>query len=380
MPSAELPVVDMHVHVGLVGSRWPHWGRMSSEYRSSIVYRTFLLYARVAEDQVCDELLREKTLQAVAESRVDYVVGLALDPVYTPDGRRAEARSYLWVDNDYVLDLRAASNGRILLGASVHPYDPDFRERVRKYVDQGAVLLKWLPSAQQIDLEDPRIGPALEFLADAGPDGRPLPLLLHCGPEYAIPSTDPRTTSYDYLHWSTWDNVVNLLRFKKRWYPRNEGRIRASLERGLNAGAVIIFAHCGLPYFFGSALGRIFEHSEARQVASFLRATAQGAYAGKCLADVSALATPFRKSYFNDVKALPQELLLYGSDFPTPVFELTADAGEMIEDLRAVVDGHLERIIVPQENLLDVNLREMRYFFAGSPLFTNFARYGFLRT
>jgi len=379
VPNAEFPVVDMHVHVGLVGDRWPQWGRMSAEYRSSLVYKTFLVYGRIPEDNVCDEVLRRKTLEVVAESSVDYVVGLALDPVYTPDGRRAEARSHLWVDNDYVIDLSNASNGRILLGASVHPYDPAFRERVAKYVDQGAVLLKWLPSAQQIDLEDRRVAAALEFLAAAGPEGSPLPLLLHCGPEYAIPSTDPRTSSYDYLHWSSWDSLVNLLRFGKRWHRRDERRIRANLERGLQAGAVIIFAHCGLPYFFGSTLGRLFEHSEADQVAGYLQRTAQNAYRGKCLADISALATPFRKSYFNQVRTLPQELLLYGSDFPTPIFELSADAGEMIEDFRAVIDGHLERIIVPQDNLLDVNLRELGHYFAGSPVFTNFARHGFLK-
>jgi predicted TIM-barrel fold metal-dependent hydrolase len=379
MPENEFPVVDMHVHVGLVGDRWPQWGRMSAEFRSKTVYKTFLLYARVAEDAVCDELLRQKTLEVVAESSVDYIVGLALDPVYTPDGRRAEARSHLWVDNDYVIDLRSASNGRILLGASVHPYDPSFKERVRKYVDLGAVLLKWLPSAQQIDLEDLRVRSALEFLATAGPGGHPLPVLLHCGPEYAIPSTDTRTSSYDYLHWSSWDSFVNLFRFRNRWQVRHEGRIRENLERGLEAGAAIIFAHCGLPYFFGSTLARIFEHSEADQVADYLQRSIQGAYQGRCYADISALATPFRKSYFGKVRSLPQELLLYGSDFPTPIFELSADAGEMIEDLRAVIDGHLDRIIVPQDNLLDVNLRELRHFFTASPVFTNFARHGFLR-
>ncbi|MEW6051088.1 MAG: hypothetical protein AB1644_08535 [Candidatus Zixiibacteriota bacterium] len=378
MPDQEYPIVDMHFHVGLVGDTWPHLGRMSHEYRSLPVYKIFLLYAHVEEDQVCDAVLKEKTLEVINSSGVDKVVCLALDPVCTEAGQRAESRSHLWVDNEYVIELRNELEDRILLGASVHPYDLQFKERVKQYVDKGAVLLKWLSSAQQIDLAHPKVGDALEFLATVKPGGKPLPLLLHCGPEYAIPSTDSRTTSFDYLHWSTWDSVVNFFRFSKKWHKPDIPRIVQNLERGLTAGAVISFAHCGLPYFFGGVLGGLFEHSEFDQVAELLRRTAAGEFQGKCLADISALATPLRKNYFSKVRTLPQELLLYGSDFPTPVFELSADAGEMIEDLRAVLDGHLDRIAIPQDNLLDVNLRELRNAFPGSPVFTNFARHGFV--
>ena len=127
----------------------------------------------------------------------------------------------MWVSNEYVLELAAElkamlppeEQGRrgILLGASVHPYAPNFRERVAWCVDHGAVLLKWLPSAQQINLADDRVGAALEFLATAR-QGRPLPVLLHVGTELAIRTTDPKTTSYDFLSWSTWDRFWNRLR------------------------------------------------------------------------------------------------------------------------------------------------------------------------
>ena len=40
-------VIDVHVHVGLVGDRWPRWGRMSEWYRRQITYRVFLLFARI---------------------------------------------------------------------------------------------------------------------------------------------------------------------------------------------------------------------------------------------------------------------------------------------------------------------------------------------
>jgi hypothetical protein len=84
--------------------------------------------------------------------------------------------------------------------------------------------------------------------------------------------------------------------------------------------------------------------------------------------------TPFRQSYFDDLNRLPEDTLLYGSDFPTPTFELSADLEEVMNDLKAVAKGDLERIVVPQDNLLDVSLREMRSAFAGHAMFTNFAR------
>jgi len=380
MSPNSLPVVDMHCHVGLVGDRWPQWGVMSDEYRRELAFKIFLLYARVAEDQVSDQGLRAKVIEAIAGSGLDKVVCLALDPVYTESGRRKESASHFWVDNDYILELQKDLPGRILLGASVHPYDQEFESRVRKYVDKGTVLIKWLPSAQQIDLASERALRAMKFLATAGPGGRALPLLLHTGPEYAIPTSDKRTQSYDFLTWSWRDDFGNFFRPRgKKWRRIDVKRIRGNLEAALNEGADIIFAHSGLPYFSGGILGGLLEHSEFKTVKEFLERTERGEFKGRCFADLSAIATPFRKKYFSDLRKLPQDLLLYGSDFPTPAFELSADLDEIINDFKAVMTGQLYRVVVPQDNLLDVNLRELRHAFPESPVFTNFARHGFVR-
>ena len=95
---------------------------------------------------------------------------------------------------------------------------------------------------------------------------------------------------------------------------------------------------------------------------------------GRCYADLSACATPFRRAYFDDIAKLPPELLLFGSDAPTPVFELSADLEEAWKDFKAILDGKLERIVIPQDNLLDVNCRELEHYFPGHPMFTNFAK------
>jgi len=154
-------LIDMHFHVGLRGDEFPHWGQMSEEYRKLLVYRVFLLYGRMKPENVTDRTLRTATEKVINETKHDHIVCLALDPVYDHKGVRKPKQSNLWVDNEYILDLRRSLGEKVMLGASVHPYDPDFQNRVRKYVEKDAVLLKWLPSAQQIDLADEKVKDAL---------------------------------------------------------------------------------------------------------------------------------------------------------------------------------------------------------------------------
>jgi predicted TIM-barrel fold metal-dependent hydrolase len=369
-------VIDVHAHVGLKGDRYEDLGRFSAWYQRQLVYKIFLLYARVDETEVCDTVLMERTLEAIDQSGVDKVVCLALDHVFDEAGAPRPDKSHMWVSNNYIVDyLRPRLPDRILFGASVHPYDGNFENRVKKCVDDDAALMKWLPSAQHINLADDRTGKALEFLAHAGKGGKALPLLLHVGPEHAIFSTDPRTESYSYVRWTWKDKVANSLRDKKERLavPQVE-KIQQNLRKALDAGAVIIFAHCGLPYFFGGFLGRFLEHSDFKTVKSYLEETATANSGGACYADVSAICTPFRKRYFDAVEKLPRERLLFGSDFPTPVFELSADLKENLKDFKALLKGDFWRILVPQDNLIDVCHRELRYFFPGHPMFANFNR------
>jgi len=368
--------IDMHCHVGLLGDDHPRWGRLSDWYRKQITYRVFLLYGGMRHEDVSDRTLRAATEKAIAECTLDHVVCLALDPVYDESGVRREDRSHMWVDNDYVLDLRRTLGNKVMLGASVHPFDPTFRERVKRYVGLGAVLLKWLPSAQQIPLWHPKVKEGLEFLATAGADDVPLPLLLHVGPEYAIPSSDPRTHSYDFLSWSFWDRLGKWFRGSGGWHVPDVAGIRASLDAAMDAGATIIFAHCGLPYFAPwGAIGRMLEHSDFAVVKHYLeRYHPDAGTRGRCYADVSACPTPFRQTYFPDIRALPPAALLFGSDFPTPVFELSAGLEENLRDLGDVLNGKFQSIVVPQGNLIDVNLRELEWAFPGHPMFENGGR------
>lgn len=375
MAPHEQRVIDLHFHAGLVGDRWPQWGKLSEHFQRQIAYAGFLAYARIRREDVSDPVLRDATERVIGScAQVDRIVCLALDCVVDPDGRERLDRTHMWVANEYVQELQRGLPSKVLFGASVHPYRSDFEERVRTCVGNGAVLLKWLPSAMGIDLADPRIAARLRFLATAR-DGRPLPLLLHCGPEYAIPPVEAGSATLDWLSCEPWERLAGRLRWGRGWRPPQVRAIHDNLQAGLHAGATIIFAHCGFPYFASGPLGRIIEHSEAATVRAFLGGNPAGADAAGCsFADVSACCTPFRRPLFDEIRALPDRFLLFGSDFPTPVFELSAGRKEVEEDFRAVLRGELDRIIIPEDNLVDVNYLELHHFFPGHALFTNFGR------
>lgn len=369
-------VVDVHVHTGVVGNGvFRGMGLLSEHYRSQIGYKIFLLFANVKETEVNDTKLHEKLLDTIANCGLYGVVCLAVDHVYDRNGTARPDLSEVWVGNDYILKLRedaGAGGTKVFFGCSVHPYDPMFETKVRQCVDKGAVVIKWLPSAMQFDLAEELVRQRMVFLATAK-DGRPLPLLLHIGGEYAIPTTYERTQSWDFCSWSWRDNLMNSWPFRNRWHTPKVPEIRANIHSALQAGAIVIFAHCGLPYFAPKWLGFL-EHSDFDFVSSMVKRNLGNPYPGRCYADISALCTPTRTSYFADVKKLPEEYLLYGSDFPTPTFEIGADAKENWRDLKAFMNGDFLRIAVPQDNLIAVNHREMRAVFGGSAVYTNFAR------
>ncbi|MCP4582842.1 MAG: hypothetical protein GY839_14625 [candidate division Zixibacteria bacterium] len=365
--------IDMHLHVGLLGDRWPEWGHFTDWYRRQIVYKIFLLYGRVKEADISDTYLRDKTIEVIGQSKLDKVVCLALDPVYDSKGKRRPDLSHVWVDNDFIIkELREKLPDKVLLGASVHPYDLKFKDRVKYCVDQGAVLLKWLPSVQFIDLAEDKARDAMISLAKAGPNGKPLPLLLHVGPEYAIPTSNEKYRPYDYLSWTWRDKFLNFFRGGKRWHAPKVKKIHKNIKAALDEGVTIIFAHCGVHYFASGLIGEVLEHNEFNTVKKYLERTGKGEFKGKCYGDVSAFCTPVRIQYAPKIKKLPPELILFGSDFPTPAFELSADLKENMRDLKAILKGDFYRIIIPQDNLLDVNYNELQVVFPDHKMFTNF--------
>src|SRR5262249_55287211 len=116
---------------------------------------------------------------------LDRLVLFALDGVYREDGMLDRERTSLLVPNEYAFQV-AARHPKILIGASVNPLREDALEELERVAKAGAVLVKWLPTAQAIDPAHPRCQPFYEKMKELG-----LPLLSHVGTEFALPSQEP---------------------------------------------------------------------------------------------------------------------------------------------------------------------------------------------
>jgi len=85
------------------------------------------------------------------------------------------------VPNAYAAHIAAEHPARFMWVASVHPYREDAVTQLDDALQGGAVALKWLPSAMNIDLRDARCRAIYERLAATG-----VPLIVHCGEEKAV--------------------------------------------------------------------------------------------------------------------------------------------------------------------------------------------------
>ena len=106
----------------------------------------------------------------------------AFEQAHDDAGRPQPAHSSFHVPDAYAAHIARQHPGRFDWVASIHPYRDDALARLDAALAAGAVAVKWLPSAMNIDLRDSRCRPFCERLARAG-----RPLIVHCGEEKAVP-------------------------------------------------------------------------------------------------------------------------------------------------------------------------------------------------
>lgn len=210
---------------------------------------------------------------------------LAFDAACDERGRPHADWTTLHVPNRYAAQIAAAQPQRFAWVASVHPYRPDAIERLDAALQQGALAMKWLPSAMNIDLADARCRPFYERLRGAG-----MPLIVHCGEEMAVRGAD-RAAYGNPLH----------------------------LRAALSAGVRVIAAHA-------ASLGYAADldvRSRPRRAAFDLwaRLMDEPASRGLLFADISAVFQTNRSAAV--WRTLLQredwhERLLHGSDYPLP--------------------------------------------------------------
>ena len=179
-PQVGKTIVDAHVHVAGLG--YGDSGCFINEkMRDNIRFPFYLWAMGVSEEELVqhgDRILFDKLSTSIQTSAtVAKAVVLAMDGYVTAEGLLDEDRTQIYVPNDYVARETARFNN-LLFGASVNPNRPDAIERLRTAKQDGAVLVKWIPSIMNIDPADPRHIPFYDAVAKLD-----IPLLTHTGME-----------------------------------------------------------------------------------------------------------------------------------------------------------------------------------------------------
>jgi predicted TIM-barrel fold metal-dependent hydrolase len=269
--------IDIHVHlvgVGTAGSGC--W--MAPRLQRRLVFRYLKWRFGITDEQVrasVDQDWAARIAAAIRESELDRAAVLGFDGAYDSAGRLDEARSQLVVPPAWVFEACRRHPDALLPAPSLNPFRRDALERLEECIEGGAVLLKWLPSAQGIDPASPRLALFYRRLAESR-----LPLLVHSGGgEQTFRELDPELNDV--------------------------GRLRVPLD----AGVVVICAHSGAPVVL----------SRRPDQTPLLREML-GSYPDLWL-DNSGMANPSRFPSLPRFARDPlfQQRTLYGSDYPIPV-------------------------------------------------------------
>lgn len=265
-------IVDMHIHV--VGRSSKHENHLSDRLQNSRIMRRILKQNGIDDphcysDEEFDESVLKKVAIQLEESRLDHGVVLALDAAYSPDGKRMDDFSEFVISNDFIVKL-AEKSKKVLMGGSVHPYRKDALAELERCINNGAKLIKWIPSVQNIDLEHPQCVPFYTLLKK-----HRIPLLVHIGNEHSLKSFN---TQLNHI---------------------------SKIKTPLDMGVTVIAAHLGT---------RMFYHEKC----FFKEWTNLLGQHENLYGDISAFTLPLRTRYLKIIHNSPDltSRVFYGSDFP----------------------------------------------------------------
>lgn len=271
-PLPAAPLLDMHCHTAGLGAGGSGCF-ISNDLRHSYKLNFYLKSLGVTEEEILREgdalVLRRLSERLAASSRVNRAVILALDGVIGADGQLDRTQTEIYVPNEF-LAAEIPKHPNLLWGASINPYRPDALERLAWARAHGAVLIKWLPSVQNIDPADEHLVPFYRKMVELG-----LPLLAHTGDEHSF------TKARDELS--------------------DPERLRLALREGVT----IIAAHAATP---GTVHGERALDRLARMMPDNPR----------LYADISSLTQINKRGYLAEILRRPefQGRLVYGTDYP----------------------------------------------------------------
>ena len=195
-PLPEEGIVDMHCHVNGIGEGGSGCF-ISDEFRKDGRYQPYLRSFGVSEQELKergDGLVVERLSQMLAESKfVKKAVVVAMDGVYDSEGFLDTHQTQVYVPNEFVAEA-VSRHSNLLFGASVNPYRKDWRASLDWAKNNGAVLVKWIPSVMNIDPSDLKIEPFYKKLAELK-----IPLLTHAGEDQSFPTANDELCDPDRL-------------------------------------------------------------------------------------------------------------------------------------------------------------------------------------
>jgi mannonate dehydratase len=298
-------VLDTHVHViGLGrGGTGCRVGERLQSPSNPVEYFKFGVYLRASgvddlanADQQYVARLRELMRAQKPHGRA---LIFAFDQAYDEAGRPLPEATEFYTPNEYVLALAREAPDVFVPCASVHPYRPDAVDALERAAAAGAVAVKWLPNAQQMDPSNPRCDAFYDALARLR-----LPLISHAGEEKAV-------------HAEAAQRLGNPL------------HLRRPLERGVT----VVVAHC-------ASLGQNPDLDAPGQpwvdnFDLFLRLLEEPRWDGRLFGDTSALTQVNRIGRpLRTLLARPElhRRLVNGSDYPLPAINALLQTRAIVKE------------------------------------------------
>lgn len=180
-------VLDTHVHVvglGRGGSGCEVGPRLQSVL-NPMEYMKFSIYLAASGvtdlDEADQQYVARLTELVKSQSPHGRALLFAFDRAHDEQGNPLPDQSEFYTPNEYVLGLAAAAPDLFVPAASVHPYRADAIATLEAAVNRGAVAVKWLPNAMNIDPSSPKCDAFYDALAKLG-----VTLITHAGEEKAV--------------------------------------------------------------------------------------------------------------------------------------------------------------------------------------------------
>ncbi len=267
-------ITDMHIHIASLNQR--NGSFVSEKFKKSLTASHFYkslgltksdIFTKDPED--LDNLIIEKFLALIDQSKIDHVMLLGLDAAYTKDGIIDQKNTKMITSENFLQTVKEKSKS-IIIAPSIHPYRKDALSKLEELRSRGVKIIKWIPAAQNIEPDSHLCIPFYEKIKELN-----MAIITHTCIEHAVVS---------------FSQDLNHMR---------------RLELPLSLGVNIIAAHCATNLF-------IYERSQYPIWKKFIHKY------DNLYGDISAFNVPTRIKYLKDIRESDElkSRVFYGSDFP----------------------------------------------------------------